>query len=247
MAASPLLPRSARTGIGWPAIPSYRDAAGLALARQLEDSEWWAADRLMTHQLRQLEIVIAHARASVPFYRNRLDHVGPLKPGELTLEGWQKIPVLTRRDIQSAGEALVSRAIPKDHLPTHEHSTTGSTGRPVVILSTPVTSLFYLAIHLRKYRWHRSDLDATQVKIKILTDSEAARVKDGTPLSWAPVYNRRWNARRRCGTRLARDAQRTVRASLPISLHLSRRDSERPQRQVRRRHLDAVAGIAMAT
>ena len=82
----PRIPESARTGICWPALPEPRVAALLALQHQFDQSQWWAPETLLDAQLRQLELVLAHAAETVPFYRGRLEAVAHLRPGELTLD-----------------------------------------------------------------------------------------------------------------------------------------------------------------
>jgi phenylacetate-CoA ligase len=125
------VPRSGRSGIHWPAMPRYADALVLALQCQWEQSQWWPAETLAEHQLRQLELLLAHAARTVPFHRGRLDAITGLRRGELTMDAWRRLPVLGRTDIQEAGAALVSRRVPKDHGDTSDISTSGSTGRPV--------------------------------------------------------------------------------------------------------------------
>ena len=109
------IPKSGRSGIYWPAMPIYADATVLALQYQLGQSQWWPAETLLQHQLRQLEFLLAHAARTVPFYRGRLNALSGLGRGELTMDAWRRLPVLSRTDIQEAGAALVSRRLPKDH------------------------------------------------------------------------------------------------------------------------------------
>ncbi|HEY4635540.1 MAG TPA: hypothetical protein VIG92_03175, partial [Rhodospirillales bacterium] len=77
-----------------------------SVLRQLEQSEWWPPETLLAQQLRQVERILAHAAATVPFYAERLKVLGNLKPGGLTLDAFRRIPILGRTDIQEAGESL---------------------------------------------------------------------------------------------------------------------------------------------
>ena len=178
------IPTPCRSGIYWPAMPTLVDTLVLALQYQLEQSQWWPAETLLEHQLRQLELILAHAARTVPFYRGRLDALEGLKRGELTLDIFRRLPVLSRTDIQEAGAALVTRRLPKDHGQTHDVSTSGSTGRPVTVKSTAITGLFFRALRLRYHLWHGRDFLAKVAHIRQLKDpAEADR-----PTKWVPGY-----------------------------------------------------------
>ena len=167
------IPTSRRSGIYWPAMPAFVDAAVLALQHQLEQSQWWPAETLAEHQLRQLELLLAHAARTVPFYRGRLDAIAGLRRGELTMDAWRRLPVLGRTDIQEAGAALVSRRLPKDHGDTSDVSTSGSTGRPVTVKATAITKLFFRALTLRYDVWHDREFSGKNAKIARQSPSAA--------------------------------------------------------------------------
>ena len=63
--------QSALPGIAWPAVPDQAGTITLALLHQLEHSQWLPADRLRELQAGQLDLLLRHARATVPFYRER--------------------------------------------------------------------------------------------------------------------------------------------------------------------------------
>ena len=63
--------RSAMLGIAWPAIPGQEAAALLVLQFQLERFQWLSPERLLELQFRQLEALLRHAHATVPYYRER--------------------------------------------------------------------------------------------------------------------------------------------------------------------------------
>jgi phenylacetate-CoA ligase len=177
-------PRSALPGIGWPALPAPSDAAVLALNYQFEQSQWWPRRAIEAMQLRQAEQLLAHAWRTVPFHRERLAPLKGLKRGNLTMEAWRRIPLLTRDDIQDAGPALLSRSVPNDHRPTYDIRTSGSTGKPVEIKGTVVTNLFFRALNLRYHVWHGRNFSATTGSIT------RARPGSGSdkPRNWVPSH-----------------------------------------------------------
>ncbi len=141
----------------WPALPVRPGALLLALQFQLDQTQWWAPDRLRRHQLRQLGLLLNHAHETVPFYRERLDAAG-FSPGMDVTDAWfTALPRLTRAEVHEQGSALHSSGVPPMHAPVVQGQTSGSTGTPVRFLSTEVTRLLWQAFNLRDHLWHRRD------------------------------------------------------------------------------------------
>ncbi len=162
------VPHSATAGIAWPALPSPQVARYLALLQQLDGSQWWPAETLRAWQMRQLGVLLAHAAKTVPFYGDRLRAAG-LVPGKpLTPEIWPRIPILTRAEVQNAGAALHSTALPAGHGRTGKISSSGSTGRPIESISTQVTQAFWNAFTLRDHLWHGRDFRGKLASIRAL-------------------------------------------------------------------------------
>ncbi len=97
---------------------SEMDAQALALQFQFRDTERWPPDKLRAHQFRQIQNVIDHAQATVPFYRERLAPFAGWVPGLLTTERFREIPILTREEVQAAGKRLHARRLPPGHGPS---------------------------------------------------------------------------------------------------------------------------------
>lgn len=178
------VPISRRSGIRWPAMPAFVDATVLALQYQLEQSQWWPAEILAEHQLRQLELLLAHAMRTVPFYRDRLGVLAGTRRGDLTMDVFQRLPLLHRTDIQEAAAALVSRRVPKDHGKVSDISTSGSTGRPITVKGTEITALFLRALDLRYHLWHGRDFSGKTASITRVTPSKAPE----KPTAWVAGY-----------------------------------------------------------
>ncbi len=149
--------KSALPGIVWPATPDRHAAQLLALLWQFDQAERWAPEVLLQHQLRQLACVIEHAWRTVPYYRGRLDAAGWNSGDALTLARLRTLPMLSRRDIQDAGDTMRSTAIPPHFGAVHENSTSGATGQPVRVLRTALDALLWQANALRDHQWHQRD------------------------------------------------------------------------------------------
>jgi len=149
--------RSSFEPLAWPAVVLGRPAELMAIQRQLDASQWWAPERLLAIQFRQLRLLLDHAARQVPFYARRLQAADPAAGMELTEDTWARIPLLTRRDVQEADDALHAREIPATHGAIFEATSGGSTGIPVRVRKTGLADLFWTAIHLREEIWHRDD------------------------------------------------------------------------------------------
>jgi phenylacetate-CoA ligase len=185
-AAAPNL-RSTISGVVWPAVPDAKAASMLALLYQFDQTQWWPPEELRAAQFRQLALLLAHAAATVPFYRERLMAAGFDSQRPLTTELWQRIPVLERREVQQAGTALHSGKLPRAHGKTFTVTTSGSTGRPVTVVRTAVDGLHWDAHTLRGHLWHRRDLRGKLAVIRA-QDADKARWPRGAPLGrWGNV------------------------------------------------------------
>jgi hypothetical protein len=149
--------QSAAPGTTWPTLPAPGGATVLALLFNLDRSRWLPLDQLRERQLRQLQVLVRHALATVPYYRerwaNRYDAATPL-----TFERFAELPLLTRHALQGQFENLKSSRVPAGHGGTRESQSSGSTGMPVRILKTQLSGLFWNAFTLRDHAWHRRDL-----------------------------------------------------------------------------------------
>ncbi len=164
----------------WPGLPGGEGAVLLAMLHQLDQTQWWSPAQILDHQLEQAARLLRHARDTVPFYEKRL--AGLDFDGNFSLEAYRRIPVLTRRDIQEAGSAIHSRAVPAEHAPLLKTESSGSTGQPIVQIGTQVTHLFWQALLMRDHLWQRRDFSGMLAAIRSKTESV-------TMSDWGPPAN----------------------------------------------------------
>ncbi|MBS0193708.1 MAG: phenylacetate--CoA ligase family protein [Proteobacteria bacterium] len=158
-----LLPPSCIEGIVWPPAPSPRAATLLAMQFELEQSQWLPPADLRKRQFAQIAVLLRHAMASVPFHRERL---AGLDPDRLDEAAWLRLPILERTDVQEHFEALKSSRLPPSHGRTLEYGSSGSSGRPIRVLGSEVTSFFWQVLSLRDHLWHRRDFAARHAAIR---------------------------------------------------------------------------------
>jgi phenylacetate-coenzyme A ligase PaaK-like adenylate-forming protein len=161
--------KSSAADILWPVIAPPAAANSLAILYQLERSQWWPAAALRKAQFRQLNVLLAHARSSVPYYRE----LGLPSGRAVTPEAWHEIPILTRDRLQRAGTGLHSTALPKGHGPTSVISSSGSTGRPVQAIVSRIRQVFWDAFTLREHVWHGRDAGSKLASIRAFPTGKA--------------------------------------------------------------------------
>ena len=152
--------------IVWPAIHGGRAAELLALQRQFDETQFWPPERLEQAQYAQLTKLAEHAARTVPFYAQRLREAG-LRPGApLTAAAWRRLPILTRKDLQAAGDKLISSAPPAAFGPTEVFSSGGSSGVPVRVRKSALDSVLWEAMTVREEIWHRENFDGLIARLR---------------------------------------------------------------------------------
>jgi len=153
----------------------------LAVQYQLEQSQWWSAEQLQEQQFRQLHALLTHACKTVPFYRECLFAAG-FNPGNtVTPELFRNLPILHRKDVQTAGNMLLSTQLPPDHGKIYSGKTSGSTGRPIQYSGTELSQFWWRTMTLREHLWHQRDFAGKLAIIRV-------NVKHGQHENWgSPV------------------------------------------------------------
>lgn len=152
--------------VDWPAIPTAFNAGVLSLMYQLESTQWWPAEKLAAHQYAQLTGLFAHFARHSPFFAERLSAAGYTPGMAVTPELLARLPVLTRQELQAAGDRLNSRVVPPDHGVPQPVTTSGSLGTPVTVLRTAVSQAFHQAYNLRNHLWHKRDFATTFATVR---------------------------------------------------------------------------------
>lgn len=176
------LPDSAVPGLAFLSFPSPSATQAIALLSQLEATQWWPADRLREHQLRQLELLLRHAVTTTARGRDELRAWGS---GPLTWERWANLPRLTREQLQRRPDRLRSDAPPPSHGPIGTSASSGSTSTPVVVDRTAITGVLWHAVHARDHLWHGRDGRAGLAVVRHAPEAPGGRTRSG----WDPVLS----------------------------------------------------------
>lgn len=155
-------------------------------------------------QMQQLQVLLCHLHANMPFYRERLKKAGfsPARP--LTPEMFGALPVISRAELQEAGESAICNQTPPEHGMVRRGSTSGSTGRALNYTKTALSNYLWQAITLRESLWSSWDLRGR------LAVSRAG-AKDGERANWgkpeATVFETGTASVRNIGTDISEQAR----------------------------------------
>ena len=185
-----ITPKSNLYGFKWPAVPGTQSVLLMALQYQFEHNQWLSAGELRELQFGQFDLLLRHAGATVPFYRERLrgafsDSQKSKNPIQQIKNIWSQIPLLSRTDLAERHDDLLSTNIPKQHGKVSEKETSGSSGTRLKISDSAANGLFWQAITLREHMWHQRQFSETFVGIRSgRYANNPSEVKESA--SWGP-------------------------------------------------------------
>jgi phenylacetate-CoA ligase len=175
--------------IGFPVIHQGVTATIVAVLQQLEESQWWSSEKLMSSQMKQISTLVDHAYRTTPFYKDRFSGAG-IKPGQaLASSDLSRLPPLTRADLQQSGEKILSSQVPRSHGKVFPVTTSGSTGAPVQLSDTSIGSLFWDAFTLRDHLWHQRDFNGSLAAIRWRTDKYGMAPEGVQQQDWGSPVN----------------------------------------------------------
>ena len=117
----------------------------------VQRSQWLSPADLQALQAERLRALVAHAYATVPFYRTSFDERG-VRPEDIrTPEHLERLPLLTKQDVRHHGERLLSTA--ESRLRGHLIGTSGTTGTPLQFYWDHRREAMETALVLRHLGW----------------------------------------------------------------------------------------------
>jgi len=110
---------------------------GQRIYEMLMESQYWPSEQMLAYQRSQLAQLLRHARATVPFYKIRLDPVFR-KNGDIDWNRWQDIPIVTRTDLRDRRDEMLAASLPAGHGTTKTFNSSGSSGIPIKVEVTQI-------------------------------------------------------------------------------------------------------------
>jgi phenylacetate-CoA ligase len=146
------LQHAACTFVGWRTARTRYAGMFEKLLAEAEARTLWSAEEIRRYQAERFQRFVAHAVATVPFYRERFAAVG-LEPSAVrSFEDFRALPILTKEEAQEHAHELISTAVPaKQQVWTH---TSGTTGGALRFPTTMIGIQEQWAVWWRYRRWH---------------------------------------------------------------------------------------------
>jgi len=105
----------------------------------------------------------------------------------VTPETLASLPILTRQQLQGAGQALETTELPASHGKIGKIETSGSTGTPVRLKSTEITGVFWRACVMREHLWAGRDLTGKLGAIRWVRKGVAMPPQGARSDGWGPA------------------------------------------------------------
>ncbi len=154
----------------------------MSVARQIflqdlrESARWTDAER-EEDQVRKLVPLVRHAARQSPFYRDRLGAICDAD-GTVDLRYWHRVPIITKAELQAAGDDVHAASIPERLGSWKTFRTSGSTATPVASRLEQHTSAVNNAMMTRGFEWAGFDTSKSMAAI-IPGPEELTRKPDG--------------------------------------------------------------------
>lgn len=133
----------------------------VARLHSLEESQWWTAERIEEARFARLKAFLEHARAHVPYYREKFAVHG-FEPDRLrSTADLALAPFLTKADIRAAGDRLRS----DDAGVLTRYNTGGSSGEPLVFYIGRARKSHDVAAKWRATRWWGVDIGDPEIVV----------------------------------------------------------------------------------
>lgn len=138
----------------WRLLPSY---AGIRDFDEMIANEFREPAELASLQAAGLHRVLRLAAGSVPYYQALFERLGVSPEKYEGFEILQRLPVLSKYDVQSNEAALCARQLPTGEKIYSWFRSSGTTGRATRVLHTQRSNLVFSYLVQRQFRWFRWD------------------------------------------------------------------------------------------
>ncbi|HEX7108783.1 MAG TPA: hypothetical protein VF224_06035, partial [Aestuariivirga sp.] len=125
----------------------------------LMESQYWPPATMLAYQRSQLAQLLRHAKATVPFYKTRLDPIFKSN-GDIDWDRWHEIPFVARNNLVKDRESMLATKLLDGHGAVRDVFSSGSSGTPITTRHNALESCVSQAVVYRAQRWHGMDWSA---------------------------------------------------------------------------------------
>lgn len=131
------------------------------LRQQMEDSQWWPAERIKELQLARLRQLLADVQLHVPYYRELFSDIGNCAESIRSMEDLARLPLLEKQQIRANTEALKSEKAND----LSRFNTGGSSGEPLIFYIGKERVSHDVAAKWRATRWWNVDIGDREIVV----------------------------------------------------------------------------------
>ncbi len=151
------------------------------MSAELAETQWLPRENLEVRQLQQFRKLLQFAVGHSPYYAQRFAETGAKLNDFRSTAALRTLPLLSRQDLQSAGNSFFCVNVPKDQGKVEEVQTSGSTGEPVRVKKTGISNLFLHAYSFRNHHWHKMPFTARYSNIRPKMNNHRVHPNWGAP------------------------------------------------------------------
>ncbi len=133
----------------------------VAIRQNMEESQWWDADRIRELQLSRLRELLRHAKDHVPYYRKLFERTGFDPEKFESLSDLKHLPLLTKAEIRAHTEELKA----DDAQGLARFNTGGSSGEPLIFFIGNERVSHDVAAKWRATRWWNVDIGDPEIVV----------------------------------------------------------------------------------
>lgn len=149
------------SGALFPLHERFKRHRTVAVRRQMEESQWWPAERLQQLRLERLRALLAHAGQHVPYYRDLFARTGFSADSVRSLDDLARLPLLDKATIRANTERLKA----DDAQDLARFNTGGSSGEPLIFFIGKERVSHDVAAKWRATRWWNVDIGDPEIVV----------------------------------------------------------------------------------
>jgi phenylacetate-CoA ligase len=135
--------------------------ATLSIRKGMDESQWWAPEKLETLRLERLRSLLLKAGNNVPYYRDCFARIGFDPQAINSLTDLRQLPLLTKALIRAEGERMKSTAA----VGLSRFNTGGSSGEPLIFFIGKERVSHDVAAKWRATRWWDVDIGDPEIVV----------------------------------------------------------------------------------
>ncbi len=161
MTSAPNLYTRFVSGFLFPLHEQLKHHDSVALRKQMEDLQWWPAERIAAYQLQRLRDLLQDVAANVPYYRDLFNQLGFDPTSVQSTADLQRLPFLTKAVIRANTDALKHA----NAQGLARFNTGGSSGEPLIFFIGTKRVSHDVAAKWRATRWWDVDIGDPEIVV----------------------------------------------------------------------------------